>query len=46
MHERSARLLRGLAILAFTALSISVAAYAFAYIYREHSSAIALTPHL
>lgn len=37
MHERSARLLRGLAILAFTALSIAVAAYAFAYLYREHS---------
>jgi hypothetical protein len=37
MHERSARLLRGLAILAFTTLSIAVAAYAFAYLYREHS---------
>ena len=37
MHERSAGLLRGLAILAFTALSIAVAAYAFAYLYREHS---------
>ncbi|HKR77970.1 MAG TPA: DUF2306 domain-containing protein [Rhodanobacter sp.] len=37
MHEQSARLLRGLAILAFTALSIAVAAYAFAYLYREHS---------
>lgn len=37
MHERSAWLLRGLAILAFTALSIVVAAYAFAYLYREHS---------
>ena len=37
MHERSTRLLRGLAILAFTVLSIAVAAYAFAYLYREHS---------
>jgi hypothetical protein len=46
MHERSARLLRGLAALAFTALSIAVAAYAFAYLYREHPSAIALAPHL
>ncbi|OOG45248.1 hypothetical protein B0E52_05830 [Rhodanobacter sp. C06] len=37
MHERSAKLLRGLAILAFATLSIAVAAYAFAYLYREHS---------
>jgi Predicted membrane protein (DUF2306). len=37
MRERSARLLRGLAILAFAALSIAVAAYAFAYLYRDHS---------
>ncbi|MEY2167856.1 MULTISPECIES: DUF2306 domain-containing protein [unclassified Rhodanobacter] len=37
MHERSARLLRGLAILAFAVLSITVATYAFAYLYREHS---------
>src|SRR6185437_5002558 len=37
MHERSAWLLRGLAILAFAVLSIAVAIYAFAYLYREHS---------
>src|SRR5690348_15870345 len=37
MHERSAWLLRGLAILAFTTLSIVVATYAFAYLYRPHS---------
>jgi hypothetical protein len=37
MHERPARLLRGLAILAFTVFSIAVAAYAFTYLYREHS---------
>ena len=37
MHERFTRLLRGIAILAFTVLSIAVAAYAFAYLYREHS---------
>jgi len=37
MHERPARFLRGLAILAFAALSIAVAIYAFAHLYREHS---------
>ncbi|MEW9625269.1 DUF2306 domain-containing protein [Rhodanobacter geophilus] len=37
MRDRSVRLLRCIAILTFTVLSIAVAAYAFAYLYREHS---------
>ncbi|MFK2930868.1 DUF2306 domain-containing protein [Dyella agri] len=36
MRERSVRLLRGIASVAFAALSVAVAAYAFAYLYRDH----------
>ncbi|MEW9573233.1 DUF2306 domain-containing protein [Rhodanobacter sp. Si-c] len=36
MHERPTRLLRRIATMAFTALSVAVAAYAFAYLYRDH----------
>lgn len=37
MRERSARVLHQMAFAAFAALSVAVAAYAFAYLYREHS---------
>ena len=36
MRERSVRLLRGIAFVAFAALSVAVAAYAFAYLYRDY----------